>query len=86
MHIYESPFYYIDYVLAQTAAFNFLLASLDDYDDAFKRYVRFSKQGGETLWTDLLEEAGFESPFKPGALKTLASKLENLIEDLGKEI
>lgn len=86
MHIYESPFYYIDYVLAQTAAFNFLLASLDDYDDAFKRYVRFSRQGGETLWTDLLEEAGFESPFKPGALKTLASKLENLIEDLGKEI
>ena len=83
MHIFESPFYYIDYVLAQTAAFNFLLASLEDYDDAFKRYIRLSKQGGEKLWTDLLEEAGFESPFKPGALKTLAAKIEALITKIG---
>ena len=32
-HIYASPFYYIDYCLAQTAAFQFLLASRTDYDD-----------------------------------------------------
>ena len=84
MHIYESPFYYIDYCLAQTAAFNFLLASLEDYDDAFARYLRLSKQGGEKVWTDLLEEAGFVPPFEPGALKELAGKVEALLESLEK--
>ena len=82
MHIYESPFYYIDYCLAQTAAFDFLLASQEDYDDAFARYIRLSKQGGEKLWTDLLPEAGFRSPFTPGALKELAEKVEALLEKI----
>ena len=79
MHIYEMPFYYIDYCLAQTAAFCFLMASLEDYDDAFARYLRLSRQGGEKVWTDLLEEAGFPSPFTPGALKTLAERVEDLL-------
>ena len=82
MHIYESPFYYIDYVLAQTAAFNFLLASRKDYDDAFARYIRLSKHGGEMVWTDLLEEAGFTPPFIPGALGTLAAEVEKLLETI----
>lgn len=82
MHIYESPFYYIDYCLAQTAAFNFLLASQDDYDDAFKRYIRLSRQGGEKVWTDLLEEAGFTSPFTAGALKDLAKRVEALLNKI----
>ena len=82
MHIYESPFYYIDYCLAQTAAFQFLLASREDYDDAFARYLRLSRQGGEKVWTDLLEEAGFPSPFTPGALKELAEKVEKLLGEL----
>ena len=82
MHIYESPFYYIDYCLAQTAAFQFLLASQEDYDDAFARYLRLSRQGGEKVWTDLLEEAGFPSPFQPGALKDLAARVEALLEKI----
>ena len=82
MHIYESPFYYIDYCLAQTAAFCFLLKSREDYDDAFRRYLRLSRQGGEKVWTDLLEEAGFPSPFEPGALKTLSERVEALLEQI----
>lgn len=82
MHIYESPFYYIDYCLAQTAAFSFLLASQEDYDDAFARYIRFSKQGGEKVWTDLLAEAGFAAPFVPGALNEMAVRVEALLEKI----
>ena len=84
MHIYEMPFYYIDYCLAQTAAFQFLLASRDDYGDAFERYLRLSRQGGEKVWTELLREAGFPNPFEPGALKELAVRMEELLEKLPK--
>ena len=79
MHIYETPFYYIDYCLAQTAAFQFLLASLTDYKDAFARYMVLSKQGGEKEWDLLLKEAGFRSPFEEGALQEIATKMEQLI-------
>ncbi len=82
MHIFESPFYYIDYCLAQTAAFGFLLASQEDYDAAFARYLRLSKTGGEKLWTELLAEAELPSPFVPGALKTLAERVEALLEKI----
>ena len=82
MHIYETPFYYIDYCLAQTAALQFLLASQKDYDGAFARYVRFLSQGGEKVFTDLLEEAGLRSPFQEGALGQLAQETEQLLEKL----
>ena len=82
MHIYEMPFYYIDYCLAQTAALQFLLASRKDYQDAFRRYVRFLSQGGEKVFTDLLAEAGLRSPFEPGALQEVAAESEKLLRDL----
>ncbi len=82
MHIYESPFYYIDYVLAQTAAFQFLLASRKDYDDAFARYLHLSKQGGSKVFTDLLAEAGLKSPFEPGALKDFAVQIEEMLNEI----
>ena len=85
-HIYESPFYYIDYCLAQTAAFGFLLASRKNYDDAFARYIRLMKQGGEKPFDELLEEAGITSPFRDGALKELAQQVEQLLAEMGKEI
>ncbi|UZQ84651.1 M3 family oligoendopeptidase [Thermoclostridium stercorarium] len=86
MHIYESPFYYIDYCLAQVVAFEFLLESLKDYNEAFRKYVRFASQGGEALFTDLIKEAGLVSPFEDGALKDLAGKIEKLLNELRAQI
>ena len=82
MHIYETPFYYIDYCLAQTAALQFLLESRKDYKDAFERYVRLLSQGGEKVFTDLLREAGLKSPFEEGALKEVAQEIEALLKSL----
>lgn len=82
MHIYETPFYYIDYCLAQTAAFQFLLASLEDYELAFEKYMTLSKQGGEKAWDELIKEAGFRSPFETGALKVVAEKMEALVKSI----
>ena len=86
MHIYETPFYYIDYCLAQTAALQFLLEARKDYDDAFRRYVRFLSQGGEKVFTDLLQEAGLRSPFQEGALQAVARESEALLQELAGQI
>lgn len=85
MHIYETPFYYIDYCLAQTAALQFLLASREDYSDAYSRYLTLLSQGGEKTFAALLKEAGLRSPFEPGALRELAQETEDLLNALAQE-
>jgi len=82
MHIFETPFYYIDYCLAQVVAFEFLLESRKDYDDAFKRYARFLSHGGELIFSDLTDEAELKSPFKDGALEGVAKDVEKLLNEL----
>lgn len=84
MHIFESPFYYIDYCLAQSNALQFLFASLENYDDAFARYYSFAKKYGSEFFTDMLKEAGIKSPFEKGALKEVALKSEALLNELSK--
>ena len=75
-HIYERPFYYIDYCLAQTVAFDFLIAMKKDYDDAFKRYDEFVTSAGSKYFTDLVKDAGFKTPFEQGALKDIIENVK----------
>ena len=82
MHIYESPFYYIDYCLAQTVAIGFLCASREDYDSALQRYIDFCKTGGEKSFSDLIADAGLADPFTEGALDKMAKKVMTVVETL----
>lgn len=82
MHIYESPFYYIDYCLAQSNALQFLFKSLDDYQSAFDSYLKFTSHFGTEMFTDMLKEAGINSPFEDGALKEVAQKSEEVLAKL----
>ena len=75
MHIYERPFYYIDYCLAQTVALSFLVASLEDYSGAFDRYLTFVRTGGSGAFEDTVRTAGLPSPFDKGALANIAAKV-----------
>lgn len=84
MHIYESPFYYIDYCLAQANALQFLFKSLEDYDAAFKAYNIFTERSSFEFFTDLLKQAGIRSPFEEGALSEIALKSERLLNELAE--
>lgn len=72
MHIYTSPFYYIDYCLAQSVALQFFAAHLHDPADAWKRYLALVRQGGAKSYAGLVEAAGFQVPFQSGALAPVA--------------
>ena len=83
-HIFESPFYYIDYCLAQTIAIEFLEESQKDYDKAFKAYLEHATRGGSFVFTDLVKLAGLKSPFEEGSLKDIAVTSEKILSDLQK--
>jgi len=82
MHIYEEPFYYIDYCLAQATALQFLNASQKNYCKAFKAYYNLVKQGGSKPYAKLVEEAGLVSPFEKDSLKEVAENAEIILNKL----
>lgn len=82
MHVYESPFYYIDYCLAQTVAIGFLCASRKDYPDALDRYIGFCAAGGEKSFGALVADAGLADPFTDGALDSMAKEVMKVISEL----
>ena len=83
-HIFQSPFYYIDYCLAQTVAFEFLKLSLENYGEALKTYIAHAKRTGNYGITDLVKLAGLKSPFEKGALHDVAVFCEKLLDSLAK--
>ena len=80
-HIYSSPFYYIDYCLAQTVALEFWAMIQKDYDDAWKHYMAYTKQGGSDVFTKLLEKAGLASPFEEDTIKGICNMADGFLTD-----
>ena len=67
-HIYNSPFYYIDYTLAQCCALQFWSRARRDPKGALDAYVGLCGLGGSAPFLDLVKAAGLVSPFADGAL------------------
>ena len=86
MHIYESPFYYIDYCIAQCVALGFLGLSRDDFENALEKYVEFLKKTGGVSLDTLIEGAGLKSPFGENALSKTAKATSALVEKIEKEL
>ena len=81
LHIYECPFYYIDYCLSTMAALQFFLLSLDDHKDAWERYLRLVRRAGMASYTELLETAGLKVPFEEGSIKGIAQQMTDWLEN-----
>ena len=73
-HIYSSPFYYIDYCLAQTVSLEFWAMIQKDLKDAWRHYMAYTQQGGSRTFTELLANAGLESPFDEATLRGVCEK------------
>ncbi|MBR0085001.1 MAG: M3 family oligoendopeptidase, partial [Lachnospiraceae bacterium] len=84
-HIYEVPFYYIDYCLAQTVSLEFWAMIQKDVKNAWSHYMTYTVHGGSRTFTELLKNAGLESPFDENTLKKVCAAADKWLEeyDLG---
>ena len=80
-HIYSSPFYYIDYCLAQTVALQFWNLIQKDQKGAWQHYMAYTKQGGSVVFTKLLKNAGLESPFQESCLRGICDTAAKYLAD-----
>lgn len=76
LHIYNYPFYYIDYCLAQTCALQYKVWMDEDYKEAWKSYLKLCKLSASDFYTNMLKEVGLKVPFEDGCLKEMVEKLE----------
>lgn len=81
-HIYESPFYYIDYTLAQLCAFQFWKKSNENREKAWQDYVTLCKAGGSESFLTLLKIAKLKSPFEDGCIESVIGSIENYLNSI----
>ncbi|TCN27715.1 M3 family oligoendopeptidase [Mesobacillus foraminis] len=75
-HIYNSPFYYIDYTLAQICAFQFWKRSREHKEEAWADYLNLCKLGGSMPFTELVREANLISPFEKNSVQSVVREIE----------
>lgn len=79
-HIYSSPFYYIDYCLAQTVALEFWAMLQKDEKSAWESYMAYTRQGGSRVFTELLKNAGLDSPFDEKCLLSVCDEAKRWLD------
>lgn len=81
-HIFEDPFYYIDYTLAQVCAFEFWGRSRTERAGAWKDYLRLCGLGGSLPFTGLVQAAGLHDPFSDGTIRAIISPVEEWLDSI----
>jgi M3 family oligoendopeptidase len=71
-HIYRTPFYYIDYALAQICALQFWVKSRENKEEAMKDYLHICEIGGSQTFLNIVKSGNLKSPFA-------ADTIENII-------
>ncbi len=82
MHIYRSPFYYIDYTLAQICAFQFWKKSREDLSSAMKDYITLCDAGGSMSFLKLVELAKINSPFEESTIQQVIAEANNWLKEV----
>jgi M3 family oligoendopeptidase len=84
-HIYNAPFYYIDYALAEICAFQFWKKDREDHEKAWADYVRLCNAGGSLSFLSLVELAGLRSPFEEGCVASVTGLIEHWLDGVADE-
>jgi oligoendopeptidase F len=84
LHIFEVPFYYVEYGLASLGAFQVWRNALQDQRAAVKAYRRALALGGTVPLPKLFEAAGARFAMDASMLQEAVSLAEEMIEKLEK--
>lgn len=81
LHIYQYPFYYVDYCLAQSMALQFWMESVKDWKAAWKKYLKFVGMGGTRTFVDLIRESGLLSPLDDGSIAKIVEPVSKWLKE-----
>jgi M3 family oligoendopeptidase len=76
-HIFEVPFYYIDYVLAASCVFQLWPRMLCNHQEAWQDYLALCRAGGSQSFSSLLPLAKLASPFQAGTMAAISKNVQH---------
>ena len=79
-HIFGSPFYYIDYTLAQICALQFFKRAQDKDPQMWNDYMKLCKVGGTQSFLGLIKTANLKSPFEEGCVSSITDLVEKTLD------
>ena len=82
LHIYEVPFYYIEYGIAQLGAIGLWKQFKEDQERAVNNYIKALKVGGTRKLPELFNLAGLEFNFSPSYIRGLMGFVKEEMEKL----
>lgn len=85
LHLFEVPFYYIEYGIAQIGAIGLWKQYKEDPAAALANYMNALHFGGTKTLPDLFEAAGLKFDFSPGHIKKLMSFVDDELQRLTKK-
>lgn len=78
-HIFQSPFYYIDYCLASICAMQYKKMMDEDFTAAWESYKKLCRLSARKFYVPMLQEVGLESPFADGCVEAIVRHFEKKI-------
>ena len=84
LHLYEVPFYYIEYGIAQLGAIGLWQQYKKNPDEAINNYLQALDLGGTRTLPELFKAAGLEFDFSPAHIKGLMQFVKGELDGLQK--
>ncbi|WP_313757511.1 M3 family oligoendopeptidase [Tissierella sp.] len=81
-HIFSTPFYYIDYTLAQVCAFQFWNKTRENKEKAWEDYLRLCRAGGSLPFLELVKLANLDNPFVDGTIKKVVEPIKKWLDNV----
>ncbi len=82
LHLFEVPFYYIEYGIAQLGAIGLWKQYKQDPEKAVSNYVNALRLGGTKTLPELFKAAGLQFDFSPAAIKDLMEFVKTELDSL----
>jgi len=82
LHLFEVPFYYIEYGIAQLGAIGLWMQYKQDKQKAISNYINALSLGGTKTLPELYAAAGLKLDLSPNHIKTLMEFVKNEMEKL----
>ena len=82
LHLFEVPFYYIEYGIAQLGAIGMWMQFKQNKDQALNNYMKALSLGGTKTLPALYEAAGLKFDLSPGHIKTLMEFVSGEMEKI----
>jgi oligoendopeptidase F len=82
LHLFEVPFYYIEYGIAQLGAIGLWMQYIKNPQQAIENYINALSLGGTKTLPELYAAAGLKFDFSPDYIKTLMQFVNDQMEQL----